>query len=72
MKERNLLNKEGQSSEDEKSKFEVWEENLKSSVFSVFYLLLKNQETTMWKFLVLFVIEYLQLLSFSFDVSVSS
>jgi hypothetical protein len=41
MRESKLLAKEG-SSEEEKSKFEEFEENLKNSVFSVFYLLLKN------------------------------
>ncbi len=69
MKETKLLGKEN-NNEEEKTKFEQIEEELKSSVFSVFYLLLKNQETTFWKFIILLIVEYLQLLSFSFDTSV--
>ena len=71
MKETKLFSKESAVSDEEKSKLQQWEENIKSSIFSVFYLLLKNQETTFWKFIVLLIIEYLQLLSFSFDSSVS-
>jgi len=70
MKETKLLGKEN-SSEEEKTKFEQIEAEVKTSIFSVFYLLLKNQETTFWKFVLLLMIEYLQLLSFSFDTSVS-
>lgn len=40
MREGKLL-KEG-SNEEERTKFEVFEENVKTSVFGVFYLLLKN------------------------------
>ena len=69
MKEKKLLGKE-QSSEEEKSRVEQIEEEIKQSVFSVFYLLLKNHETTYWKFIFLLIIEYLQLLSFSFNSSV--
>lgn len=65
-----MLGKES-SSEEEKTRFEQIEEEVKNSIFSVFYLLLKNQETTFWKFIFLLIIEYLQLLSFSFDQSVS-
>ena len=70
MKETKLLGKENKN-EEEKSRFEVFHENVKNSIFSVFYLLLKNQETTFWKFIVILVIEYLQLLSFAFDESVA-
>lgn len=68
MKETKLFWQESQN-EEEKSKLEQFEENVKTSIFSVFYLLLKNQETTFWKFVLLLVIEYLQLLSFAFDQS---
>lgn len=71
MKETKLLGKES-NSEEEKTKFEQIEEEVKTSIFSVFYLLLKNQETTFWKFIILLIIEYLQLLSFSFDTSVTN
>eukprot|EP00347_Sterkiella_histriomuscorum_P000937 403373955 len=68
MKETKLLGKEN-SSEEEKTRIEQIEEEVKNSIYSVFYLLLKNQETTFWKFILLLIIEYLQLLSFSFDDS---
>lgn len=70
MKENKLLGKDSKS-EEEKTKVELFEEEVKSSIFSVYYLLLKNQETTFWKFIVLLVVEYIQLLSFSFDESVT-
>lgn len=58
MKENKLLGKEA-SSEDERSRVEIIQEDVKNATFGVFYLLLKNQETTYWKFIVLFIIEYL-------------
>ena len=58
MKETKLLSKDS-NSEDEKTKFEKLEEEIKTSIFSVFYMLLKNQETTFWKFILLLIIEYL-------------
>lgn len=41
MKETRLFSKES-SNEDEKTKLEQIEEEVKTSIFSVFYLLLKN------------------------------
>jgi len=61
--------KEG-SSEDEKTRLEKVEEDVRSSIFGVFYLLLKNNETSFWKFIVILVVQYIQLLSYSFDDSV--
>lgn len=75
MKDNKILGKDGggsSSSEVEKSRFDQVVEEVKTSIFSVFYLLLKNQETTFWKFLILLIVEYFQLLSFSFDKSVKS
>ncbi len=57
MKESKLV-KEG-SSEEERSKYEKFEEEVKSSIFGVFYLLLKSNETSFWKFVVILVIEYI-------------
>lgn len=71
MKDTKLLRKGDASEEEHKSKLEKLEEKFKSSIFSVYYLLLKNQETTFWKFVLLLTIEYLQLLSFPFYTSVS-
>jgi hypothetical protein len=70
MKDNKLLGNKGESSEEEKSKLEQVEEEIKSSIFSVFYLLLKNNETSFWKFVVILIIEYIQLLSYSFDETV--
>lgn len=72
MKEAQLFRKVNnkKKQDDEKSKLQEFEEDVKLSIFSVFYLLLKNHESTYWKFIVLIVLEYFQLLSFSFDKSV--
>ena len=71
MKETKLLGVKGDSnSEEEKSKLEQIEEEVKVSIFSVFYLLLKNNETSYWKFVIILIIEYIQMLSYSFDETV--
>ena len=72
MKESKLFGAKGESnSEDEKSKLEQIEEEVKNSIFSVFYLLLKNNETSYWKFVIILIIEYIQMLSYSFDETVT-
>ena len=58
--------------EEEKTKFERAEHFAKNSIYGIFFLLLKEQETTFWKFVFLLFIEFLQLLSFSFNPSVST
>ncbi len=71
MKETKLLGVKGdKNSEEEKSKLEQVEEEVKISIFSVFYLLLKNNETSYWKFVIILIIEYIQVLSYSFDETV--
>ena len=71
MKETKLLGVKGDNnSEEEKSKLEQVEEEVKLSIFSVFYLLLKNNETSYWKFVIILIIEYIQMLSYSFDETV--
>ena len=71
MKESKLLGgKSDSNSEEEKSKLDQIEEEVKTSIFSVFYLLLKNNETSYWKFVIILIIEYIQLLSYSFDETV--
>ena len=57
MKE-NKLFKEN-SNEEEKTKLEQIEEEVKTSIFSVFYLLLKNNESSLWKFVLILIIEYI-------------
>ena len=45
---------------------------VKESIFSVYYLVLKDDEITMFKYALILLIEYFQLLSFSFDETVSN
>lgn len=59
------------SAEEERSTLEQVEEEVKNSVFSVFYLLLKNNETSSWRLGAIVLIEYIQLLSFTFDSTVT-
>ena len=66
MKETKLLGKEA-NAEEELSTFDRISEEIKNGIFSVYYLLIKHSETSFWKFILLLIIEYLQLLSFSFD-----
>jgi hypothetical protein len=54
----NLLN--------EKSAFEKFEENLKISIFSVLFVLLKNQDYNLWLEIILIVLQLLQFLAFPF------
>ncbi len=58
MQDKGILGKES-STEEEKSKIDQYTEELKTSTFGVFYVLLKNQETTYWKFLFILIFEYL-------------
>ena len=71
MKETKLFARESYANDEDRSLLEQLEENVKNAIFSVYYLLLKNQETTFWKFILLLIVEYIQLLSFSFDQSVN-
>jgi len=71
MKENKILGGKDSNSEEEKSRYEQIVEEVKTSIFSVFYLLLKNNETSFWKLAFIMLIDYIQLLSFSFDDSVT-
>lgn len=55
----NLLN--------EKTSFEKLEETLKASIFGVLYMLLKNQDFSMWTEIILIILQLLQFLSFGFN-----
>lgn len=66
-----IISKDGPASEEEKTKAQKIEEEIKTSIFSVFYLILKNNEVSYWKYAFILLIEYIQLLSYSFDESVS-
>ena len=50
----------------EKSAFEKFEENLKISIFGVLYVLLKNQNFSIWMEFIFVFIQLFQFLSFSF------
>jgi hypothetical protein len=60
----------GKGGEEEKSRLEWAKEEVKTAVFSVFYILLKNNESSLWKFIAIYLIQFLQMLSFSFEQAV--
>lgn len=51
----------------EKTAFEKFEENLKSSIFAVLFVLLKNQDFSLWIEIIFVVVQLLQFLSFPFS-----
>jgi hypothetical protein len=54
----NLLN--------EKTSFEKLEETLKMSIFGVLYVLLKNQDFSVWIEIIFIILQLLQFMAFSF------
>lgn len=50
----------------EKTTFEKLEENLKYSIFGVLFVLLKNQDFSMWTEIILVILQLLQFMSFGF------
>jgi len=54
----NLLN--------EKTSFEKLEEHLKSSIFGVLYILLKNQSFSIWAEIIFVIIQLLQFMAYTF------
>lgn len=48
-----------------------FEEELKASIFNVMYLLLKDSDISSLKFAIILVIDFLQVLQFTFDATVS-
>jgi len=57
--------------EVEKNAFEKFEDEVKGTIFNVLYVLLKEDETSHWKHLVLALIDYLQMFHFAFTHHVS-
>lgn len=57
--------------EEEKTQFEKIKDELMNMIFGVFYILLKNNESSLWKFGVVLCIQFIQLISYSFESSVS-
>ena len=57
--------------EHEKSGFEKLEDEVKGTIFNVLYVLLKDDETSHWKHIILILLDYIQIYFFSFGESVS-
>ena len=56
----------------EKTSFEKLEENLKVSIFGVLFVLLKNQDFSMWTEIILIILQLLQFMSFAFSKVVNT
>jgi hypothetical protein len=59
MRDNKLLRNRDSHKEDEKTKVERLQEELRNGVFGVFYILLKKQDNSLWKYTVLLIIEFL-------------
>ena len=60
------------SAENEKSRFETIKEELRQGLFGGFYVLLRHSEqSTMVKFVLLYFLLLMQLLSYTFNEAVS-
>jgi len=70
MNEKKIGNQSIDSDKD-KGFLEKLEEDVKSSVFNVLFEIIKNDDTTFWKFLLMLTISYFQLLNFSFHEGVT-
>lgn len=57
--------------EEEKSKFIIIKEELRQGLFGGFYVLLRQSEqAAIWKYILLYFVLFVQMISFSFDESV--
>jgi hypothetical protein len=54
----------------EKTSFEKLEEKLKVSIFGVLFVLLKNQDISIWAEIICVILQLLQFLAFPFNVIV--
>jgi hypothetical protein len=52
--------------EENKTAFEKFEDELKGTIFNVLYVLLKDDETSHWKHIILILFDYIQIYYFSF------
>ncbi len=57
---------------NEKTQFEKLEENMKVSIFGVLYVLLKNQDFSVWVELIFVILQLLQFMAFPFSPMVIS
>ena len=55
----------------EKTSFEKLEEKIKSSIFAVLFVLLKNQDFSIWVEIIFVFIQLFQFMSFSFSKKVT-
>jgi hypothetical protein len=51
----------------EKTGFEKLEEQLKTSIFGVLYVMLKNQEFSIWVEIIFIILQLLQFMSYPFN-----
>jgi hypothetical protein len=58
--------------EREKTAFEKFESEVKSTIFNVLYVLLKDDETSHWKHIILILLDYMQIFFFSFAEHVTN
>ncbi len=56
---------------NDKTHFERLEENLKVSIFGVLYVLLKNQDFSVWVEVIFVILQLLQFLAFPFSPMVT-
>lgn len=59
MKEKNISKSNSQvENEREKTSYERFEEEIRSTIFNVLYVLLKDDETSHWKHIVLILFDF--------------
>ncbi len=59
MREGKLLRKKDSNKEEERSKLDKIKDTLMNSIFGVFYVLLKGNEGSLWKFIAVHIIQFL-------------
>lgn len=64
-------NGSGQDKEEEKNGLEKLEDEFKGTLFNVFYVLLKDDETSHWKHILQILLDFIQIYYYSFASTVS-
>ncbi len=54
--------------DNQKTTFEKFESDIKSSIFNVLYVLLKDEETSYWKHIIAILLDYLQIYYYTFAI----
>ncbi len=71
MKEKTMIKNRGSvtmpDNDKDLSGFEKFESEVKSTIFNVLYVLLKDDESSHWKHIVLLLSDFFQIYYFSFD-----